>query len=118
MSSMLGQEGTDALTSGTLYEAVVQEIILFGSYIWVMTPRIGWALGGFHNIVSQQLEGIQQKRKEERYWEYLPLADDILAEGLEELKRCTPYDTRTPFPSLLRLVQLELCMETYQRPGA
>ena len=40
-SRILGKEGADPKTSRTFYKAVVQATLLFGSYIWVMTPVLG-----------------------------------------------------------------------------
>ena len=47
MTQVLSKEGADARTSGQIYLAVVQSVLLYGSYTWVLTPRIQRMLGGF-----------------------------------------------------------------------
>ena len=44
ISRILVQEGADAKTSGMFHVAVVQQILLYGSESWVLTPRILEAL--------------------------------------------------------------------------
>ena len=46
---MLSREGADARTSGRIYVAVVQAVMLYGSKTWVMTQHIRRVLGGFYN---------------------------------------------------------------------
>ena len=47
MSRILGREGANVRVSGTLFKAVDQAVILFGSKTWVMNPCMGWAgVGG------------------------------------------------------------------------
>ena len=57
LSRMLGWEGVYSQTSGMFYTAVVQEILLYGLEAWVMSPRIGKALGGFHHWLIRRLMG-------------------------------------------------------------
>ena len=52
--------------------------IFFGSETWVMTPRIGWALGSFHHKVDRRLSGMQPHCEAEGSWAYPLLAADIL----------------------------------------
>ena len=40
MVNILGREGADRRTAGRFYVAVVQEVLLFGSEMWVMTPQL------------------------------------------------------------------------------
>ena len=56
-----GQEGEDPRTSGTFYNSLVQETLFFGLEIWLIIPRIGSTLGGFHHRVDLGLVGIQLK---------------------------------------------------------
>ena len=53
--------GGDAQTSGTFYKAAIQATILFRSYTWVMTPRIGRTLGGFHHRMAHYLAGMKPR---------------------------------------------------------
>ena len=49
---VLGKEGSDDRTLGRFYVAVFQTVLLYGSEIWVMAPRIGENLRGFHHRVA------------------------------------------------------------------
>ena len=54
---MLVREDADTRTSGRIYVAVVQVILLYGSETWAMKPHIGRVLGGFHHRVALRLTG-------------------------------------------------------------
>ena len=41
MAIMLGREGISPRVSGMFFKAAVQEVLLFGSEMWVMTPPHG-----------------------------------------------------------------------------
>ena len=53
---------------GQIYLAVGQSIFLYGSEKWVMTPRIGRVLGGFHHKVARRLKGGKPWRGGDRVW--------------------------------------------------
>ena len=40
-----------------LFKALVQEVLIFGSETWVMTPRIGRALVSFKHRVARRITG-------------------------------------------------------------
>ena len=54
---ILVREGSSPRVLGMLFKAVVQVVLLFGAEMWVMTPRIGRALGGFQHRVAQRIVG-------------------------------------------------------------
>ena len=84
--SVLSREGADACTSGQIYLAVVQLIILYGSETWVMTPRIGRVLGKFYHRMAHRLTGRQPRQGRDRVWVY-PLLEDVMSEaGLQEVE--------------------------------
>ena len=68
-------------SSVTLYKAVVQETLLFGTDKYVLNPLIGRTLGGFHHRVYRCLSGMKLQRREQEIWGYLPLEDDVLLLG-------------------------------------
>ena len=57
LSGVLGREGTDPKVSGNLYKAVAQEVLLFGSEMWVLTKRMEKALYSFQYKVARRLTG-------------------------------------------------------------
>ena len=48
MPCILIREGESLQVSGFFFKAVVQVVLIFGADTWVVTPRMGKALGGFH----------------------------------------------------------------------
>ena len=52
LSMILGWEGADPRTSGTLYKTVFQATIFFGPETWVMNLRIRRTLFIFHHKVA------------------------------------------------------------------
>ena len=57
LTRILIREGADEQTSGQIYLAVVQSVLLYGSETWVLTPRMKRVLGGFHHRVACRLTG-------------------------------------------------------------
>ena len=62
MSRILGWEGEYPQTSGNFYKAVVKENLLPGAETWVMPPRVGSNLGGFHHRLALCLANIHPRR--------------------------------------------------------
>ena len=56
---VLSREGEDARTSGRVYVAVVQAVMLYGLDTWVMIPHIGRFGGGFRHRVARRIMGKQ-----------------------------------------------------------
>ena len=83
---VLSREGADERTSGQIYLAVVQSVMLYGSEMWVLTSRIGSFLGRLHHRVTQRLTGRQPWQERYGVWVYPPL-DSAMAEAtLQYLK--------------------------------
>ena len=53
MSRILGKEGENARTLGTIFKDVVQVVLLFGSETWVEKLRMVRMLGGFQKSVAR-----------------------------------------------------------------
>ena len=62
LSRILGREGSDPWTFSNFYKAVFQANLLFGSETWVVTPRIGRTLSGFHHRMAHSLAVMQPKK--------------------------------------------------------
>ena len=73
MEEILGREVASPRLLGMFFKAAVQAIFLFGSETWVLTPRMGQALGSFQHRVSKRIMGSQPKQQEDGNWEYPPL---------------------------------------------
>ena len=62
VTRVLIREAVDAWTSGQIYLALVQSVLLYISETWVMTPHTRRVLGGFHHRVAHRLTGRQPRR--------------------------------------------------------
>ena len=58
--------------------------IVFGSETWVVKPRIGKLLGGFHHRVAHRLTRQQPRKGRDIGWVYIPLAEAMAEEGLQK----------------------------------
>ena len=54
--------------SGLFFNAVVQAVLLLGSEIRVVIPRMGKALGGFQAQVERQMTGRLLRRTTDMKW--------------------------------------------------
>ena len=67
-----GKGGGDLRVSWTLFKAVVQAVLLFGSNTWVMTPHMGQNLGGVYHRVSHRLMEKKLWHIPDDIWQYPP----------------------------------------------
>ena len=65
------------------FKALVQAVLIFGSETWVLTPRMGRALGIFQHRVARRITGRHTKRQDEGGWEYTRLLAVIEEVGFE-----------------------------------
>ena len=56
---VFSREGADSRTSGQIYLAAVQSILVYGSDTWVLTLRMKRVLGVFHHRADLRLTGWQ-----------------------------------------------------------
>ena len=82
ISRILVREGADAKTSGMFHVAVVQQILLYGSESWVLTPRILKALESFHHRVARRITGRMPRRLQNGTWYYPPIGKALEDAGL------------------------------------
>ena len=68
MARILSREGVELRVSGFFFKSVVQAVLLFSLETWVVTPRMGRALGGFHDQVEIRMTGRLLRRKPDRKW--------------------------------------------------
>ena len=82
---VLGREGADSRTLGTLHREVAHMVLLFGSLTWVMSQCIGRTLGGFCHRSIRRPKGRQPIWKVDGRWVYPHLAVAITQADLEEV---------------------------------
>ena len=59
---ILSREGADKRVLGIFFKLVVQQVLLFGAEMWVMTPRIERALDSFMHGSARRIKGRQPRR--------------------------------------------------------
>ena len=62
LSRILGREVENPRVLGILFKAVVQALLLFGSETWVMTPRMGRAMGRVQHRLAIWITDSQPQR--------------------------------------------------------
>ena len=60
--------------SGFFFKAVIQAVLLFVAETWLVTPRMGMALGGVQTQVARRLTGHLPRRATDRMWKQTPAA--------------------------------------------
>ena len=118
LSLILLWEGVDTNMPGVLYKAVVQEVILFGSEKWVMTPCIAGTLGGFHHYMDRWLMVKQPRKEEDGNCRYPSLAAEIAEAGLEVLDNYVARRQNTVAQYIVTPTIMYLYMEAERFPGA
>ena len=86
LEKILGRKGVDKRTMGRLYVAVVQVVLLFGSEMLVLTPRLEKALEGFHHWEARNIVGMIPNHQTEGTWVYPPIGVALAMLGLEEIR--------------------------------
>ena len=118
MSRVLIREGVYARTSGSIYVAVSQVIMLYRLETWVMTLLIGRVLGGFRHRVAHRLMGRQYRRGNDVGWVYPPLEDAMTEAGLQEVETYVSCRQNTLSQFIVTRTIMELCLAMAQRPGS
>ena len=57
MSRILRREVERPRVSVFFFKSIVQSVLLFGAETWVVTPHMGWDLGGFQDQVTRRIMG-------------------------------------------------------------
>ena len=97
--------------------AVVQAVLICGSYMWVMFPFIGRTLGVFRHWMVFWLTGLQL------IWQvcgsclYPPLVEDIEKAGLEEVEKYVVRHYNTVSKIIATRSIMYLCLAAVRLPG-
>ena len=60
--------------------------MLYGFETWMMNPRIGKILGGFHPRVALRLTGRRPRQGRDSVWAYPPLKEAMAEAGLQKVE--------------------------------
>ena len=103
---------------GMLYTTVVQEVILCGSYMWVVFPHIRKTLRGFHHQVVRILTGQTLQRKLEMTWTYPTLEEEMVEVVLKELDNYITRCQNTVAKFIATRPIVDLCLAAARCSGA
>ena len=117
LTHILIREGADARSLGHIYLEVVQSLLLYGSEIWVLTPRMKRLLGGFRHRVARRLTGRQPWKGRDGGWFYPPMEDTMVEAGLQYLYTYVSRHQKTVAQYIATRTIMDLCLEVKRRPG-
>ena len=118
MLRILGWEGADPWTLGNFYKAVVQATLLFGEDTWVMYPRIGRTLSGFHHRVALRMANMNPRRDMMFRWVYPTLYEAMAAVGVEEVETYVLRRHNTSTQYIATPTIMEICLAAEIWTGA
>ena len=90
---------------------------LYGSEMWVMSPRIGKTLGGFHHRVVRILTRWNPKKRLDVTWGYPPLTEVILYAGIQEVDTYIARRQNTVTQFIATSPIMDLCVLATRSPG-
>ena len=96
----------------------MQAVFIFGVEMWVLTPRMEWALSTFHHIVARRLTRMHPSQRGEGKWGYSPLAEDMVEASFEEIRVYITRRQNTVAQYIVTRQILDLCERSIRRPGA
>ena len=70
LQQILSREGATKRVSGNLFKAVVQQVLLFGEDMWVVSPRMERALSSFIHGEARRITGRQPQKGWDGKWVY------------------------------------------------
>ena len=117
ISRILVREGADAKTSGMFHVAVVQQILLYGSESWVLTPRIIKALESFHHRVARRITGSMPRRLQNCTWYYPPIGKALEDAGLFSIAEYVARRQKTVAEYVATRPIFDLVMEEERQRG-
>ena len=96
---------------------VVQEVLLYGSETWVMTPHIGSDLDGLQYRVYHRMTVWQPRRGVDGRWRQPLLAEAMRESGLKEVETYIYSLQNTVANFIATSTIVDLCLEAERRPG-
>ena len=97
---------------------MIQSVMLFGAEIWVVTPRMGKALGGFQTQVVRWLTGHLLRITTGRTWRYTSEAAAREAVGFLTMEEYVRRLHNTVAHYIATQSLLDLCEGSERDPGA
>ena len=80
------QGGGRQETVGELFRAVLQQVLLFGAEMWVVTPRMEWALNSFMHGATRRITWRQPQRGLDGKFFYPSLEGGMKEAGFKDVR--------------------------------
>ena len=110
--------GGGAWTSVMFYIVVVQAVILYGSKVWVTSPRIERNMGGLHHRVVRRLTGRMPHQNLDRTWAHPSLEEEMLETGMQEVENYVACHHNTITKFIATGPIMDLCLAAAWHPGS
>ena len=118
LQRILGRKGATARISGDFFKAVVQQVLLFGAEMWVVTPKMEQALSGFLHGAARRLTGRQARRGKNGAWHYPSLEGAMREIGMADIRKSIANRQNTVAQYIATRPLLYLCKGARAREGA
>ena len=86
LQGILSREGATKRVSGNFFNAVVQQVLLFGAETWVMSPRMERSLSAFIHGEARRITGRQPRRGRDGKCFYPSLEGSMTEAGLTDVQ--------------------------------
>ena len=86
LHGILSREGATKRVSGSFCKAVVQQVLLFGAEMWVVSPIMERALSAFIHGAARRLTVRQPRRGRDGKWHYPSLEGAMKEAGLTDVR--------------------------------
>ena len=115
LQGILCREGATKRVSGNFFKAVVQQVLLFGAEIWVVSPIMERALSVFIHGEARRLTGKQPLKGRDGKWHYPSLEGVMKEAGLTDVRTSINRRHNTVAQYIATRPLLELCKGAKQR---
>ena len=117
LQGILSREGATKRVLGNFFKAVVQQVLLFGTETWVVSPMMERALSAFIHGAARRLTGIQLRKGRDGKWHY-PLLEGAMKEaGLTDVRTSIKRRKNTVAQYIATRPLLDLCKGATKREG-
>ena len=103
---------------GNFFKAVVQQVLLFGAEMWVLTLRIEQVLESFMHRSARRIIGRQTWRGWDGKWYYPSMRETMREAGFEDIQKSITRRQNTVAQYIATRPILGLCERATQRAGA
>ena len=109
LQRILSRDRATKRVSGNFFKAVVQQVLLFGAEMWVVSPRIERALSSFIHGAARRITGRQPQRGWDGKWFYPSLEGAMKEAGFIDVRTSINRRQNTALQYIATRPLLDLC---------